>query len=333
MTSMNFSSLTLQAPGVRSLVWREDVLIDWVGGGATYHLDGRHHEAGVRYAYHFDAALDCAPYSVIFERRGTKGLLLRDGDVVRELNRSFYHASAYEYPVALWRTKSGRTLLAHCPEHYHQLEVEDAETGERLTAGTRDPDDCFHSALALSPSGRRLLSAGWLWHPWSVVRFVEVLAALEDPRALDHLAHCPASPDVDGAEALSAAWQSDDRLLVGLAGFEASPGAEPSTGLAVCDVATQVVLRTVALGYPPGRMMPVGSEYVVTFFQHPRLVSLTEGRVVTEWPELPTGAQSCSILLGQEEGPALALDPGQARFAVQRGSEIVVVQLGWRTRI
>jgi len=56
---------------------------------------------------------------------------------------------AYRYPLALFTLPDGRTGLVHCPEHYNQLEIEVARTGERLAGGgDRDPDDFFHSRLA-----------------------------------------------------------------------------------------------------------------------------------------------------------------------------------------
>src|SRR5688572_29619522 len=101
--------LHLPTPGTASaLVWRDDTLIDWVSSGTRYGLDGACAHGHYGYRYRFDAAIDCAPYTVLYQRRGTKGLVLEDGRIIRELNRSFYCADAYEYPVALWRANSGR---------------------------------------------------------------------------------------------------------------------------------------------------------------------------------------------------------------------------------
>lgn len=64
-------------------------------------------------------------------------------------------SEAYRYPVALFTLPDGRTGIAHCPERYNRLEIEDAITGERLTAsGQREPRDVFHSRLAVSGDGR-----------------------------------------------------------------------------------------------------------------------------------------------------------------------------------
>jgi hypothetical protein len=115
------------ATGIGSLCWRGDDLIDWVGGGRALALDGTEQPASVGYAYRFDAATASRDgrFAVIYERLGTKGLVLKDGKILREIDRSFYHANAYEYPVALFHEPEGRLLLAHCPRGYNRIELED----------------------------------------------------------------------------------------------------------------------------------------------------------------------------------------------------------------
>ena len=159
---------SFNATGIRSLCWRGDELVDWVGGGRAFAADGTERPARVIYGYRFDAATASPDgrFAVIYERLGTKGLLLHDGRIVRELDRSFYHAAAYEYPVVLFNDPDGRALLAHCPGNYCRIEFEEAGTGRPLTASAdRKPSDFFHSRLAASPHGKRQLSAGWMWHP------------------------------------------------------------------------------------------------------------------------------------------------------------------------
>jgi hypothetical protein len=86
---------------IRSLCWRGDELVDWVGGGRAFAADGTERPATVIQGYRFDVATASPDgrFAVIYERLGTKGLLLHDGRIVREIDRSFYFADAYEYPV------------------------------------------------------------------------------------------------------------------------------------------------------------------------------------------------------------------------------------------
>jgi len=145
---MKFSRREISQVKVASLNWCGDTLVDWVRGGIVFHLDGRCEDPQVKWAFPFDAS--CATpdgrFAVVYERRGTQALLLRDGKPLQQLNRSSYQANVYEYPVCIWTALDGRTLIAHCPEEYCRIDIDDAETGARLTDGVRKPRDFFHSA-------------------------------------------------------------------------------------------------------------------------------------------------------------------------------------------
>lgn len=328
---------TISCSRVKSLAWADDELIDWAGGGTVYALDGTGTDSAVNFSYRFDAAVatgDCRT-AVIHERFGTKGFVLHDGKILREIDRSFHQAQVYEFPVCLWSSAEGRTLLAHCPDAYNQIEIEDAVTGERLTDGDRDPDDFFHSRLQVNPSGSRLISAGWIWHPVDAVKLFDVPTALADPHHLDREEPLDLTPaDREFFALPSACWQSDDVVLIATNAeqdheviLQSQPDANQH-GLAVCDAASGTVMRSVSLDRPTGTMMPVGKDQVVTFFGHPRLISLADGSVVEEWPDLPSGRQESSICGDQTEAtPPLALDPRNHRFALAQSGEIHVVCL------
>jgi hypothetical protein len=131
-----FRRCSFPATGIRSLCWRGDELVDWMGGGRAFAPDGSDQRTSVNYAYHFDAATASPDgrVAVIYERLGAKGVVLKNGETLRQIDRSFYHANAYEYPVALFHEPGGRLLLAHCPKRYCAIELEEAETGRPLTA-------------------------------------------------------------------------------------------------------------------------------------------------------------------------------------------------------
>lgn len=336
---MQISRLTVPATDVASLTWCGDTLVDWVRGGMVFHLDGRCEDPHMGWGFPFDAA--CATsdgrFAVVYQRVGTKALLLREAKILRELNRSHYHANAYEFPVCIWRATDGRTLIAHCPESYCQIDIDDAETGLRLTKGARSPQDFFHSRLMVNATGTRLLSAGWAWHPWSGVVYYEIADALRDPTRLDNTAeHAPGSMDVCLAEEASACWQTSERVLLGASSEEEDLQDEKAVhigeprlhtcGIAVYDVASGKYLRSVALGEPPGIMMPVGERHVVCFYQHPKLVSLDSGEVVARWEDLDTGNQVGSIIWDSKLSP-LTIDVQHHRFAVAGPKNITVVQI------
>ena len=335
-----FKTRSFPAPhGVRSLNWRGDELVDWVGGGRSFALDGTEQRANVYYAYRFDAAVASPDgrFAVIYERLGTKGLLLDNGQIVRELDRSFYHAGAYEYPVLLFQDAAGRLLLAHCPKRYCQIEIEEAETGRPLTASSeRKPSDFFHSRMAASPGGKRLLSAGWVWHPWSTVLWFDLVQALAAPAKLDRGE--PLLPN-SGYEEGSACWLDDDRIAVAASAelenlddereAEAGPNLCPR-GLAVYDVARGVCLSAFQLDEPAGSIVAVDETRILSLYGHPKLIDLTSGGVTHVWDELNSGRQDGSIFQGMKEDakpPPMAFDPKRKRFAIANGEAITVIEL------
>jgi hypothetical protein len=317
----------IPAKGVRSLIWQGDELVDWVGGGARYQLDGTSERAGVFYAYRFDAAAATADgeWIAIYQRLGTKALLLRGGQLVRELDRSYYHADVYEYPIALWRLPDGRAVVAHCPEAYNELHIDETETGRRLTARDGKSSDLFHSRLAVSPDGRWLMSAGWIWHPIDFVGIYDIAAALARPETLDDARQVPAAET--SIEISAAAFAGRDRLVVS-AGLEDLGNTELRPGhLGAYRLDEERYERATMPDERPGTIMPAG-DFVVGFYEHPKLIELETGRIVARWPMLATGTQTSSIIHHIEPPPPLALDPANLRFAVAGPDEITVIELG-----
>lgn len=309
----------------QSLCWSGDALVDWVSGGNRHGLDGSVVEPPIRYAYRFDSAVmsQDGRYAVLYEKLGTKGLVLKEGQEAREINRSYYRADDYEYPVALVTLPSGRTLLAHCPDEYCRLELEDVETGERLTQRKSESPDIFHSRLQFSRDGRYLLSAGWVWHPLDVAYVFDVARALEHPESLDQPQDL--GPKDSFLEVYSAAFGEKDTLVAQVWGLEGNGTEEEETGgLGVYSLTERRFLSVVRPENPMGSMM-VMDGYVVSFFQHPRLIELATGRVVEQWPELPTEKYTSSIIRNLDGLRPFAMDPARCRFAVgtEKGIEVV----------
>lgn len=322
---MDFHQQTLKTPcAVSSLCWSGESLVDPVGGAVRYHLDGTVFDPHVRFAYRFDRAVMSPDgrYSVLYESLGTTGLLLEGTRVVRQLTRDFYQAHVYDYPVALHTLPSGRTLLAHCPESYCALELEDAATGERLTKRANDPVDFFHSRLQFSPDGRYLSSAGWIWHPVDAVKVFDVARALEVPASLDQ------DPLMDAEDGgifyLSAAFGARDTFAF-VRVDESRDGDTFSLG--TYSLAERKVLSEVALEDAAGPLMVVGPEHVVDFHRHPKLLERATGRVVQRWEALDTGLALGSIRHHLPAPPPFAMDPANRRFAVGTADGIQVITL------
>jgi len=269
---------------------------------------------------------------------GTKGLLLDDGRIVRELDRSFDFAGVHEFPVVLFKDPGGRVLLAHCPGHAYRVELEEAETGRLLTASTdRQPLDVCHSRLAASPHGKRLLSAGWVWHPLSVVVCFDVGQALADPRHLDNGEAIHHSTDPGLAEQSSACWLDDDCLAVAASTEPGQDGVADDTeprpcrhSLAVYDLTSGTCLRSFEVAEPAGTIMALGKRHVLSLYRHPKLIDLSTGDVVHVWTELHSGLQDGSLissLEGEAKPPPMVLDSQGKRFAIVNGDTVTVIRV------
>jgi len=323
-----FKEIRIKANNVKSLFWRGDELVDLVSGGYVYRLSGECVAAYVNYAYSFDAAIasPSGEYEVIYTRNQTKGLLLKKGEILREINRSFYRANAYEYPVTFAQLKSGKEVLIHCPTDYCRLDIEDVETGRCLSdTVAREPADVFHSRLSVSPQGKWLMSAGWVWHPIDVVVLFDLEAALADPRSLDKMEILPPG----GWEESCAAFLNDDYVVLASSDYVTDDEDEENEQtnaykLALWKIGEDDYQYEISCDKPLGTLFPLTTQYVVSFYQHPRLWDLVNGKLIHEWKDIAPGHQSSSIIWDYVP-PPIALDAKNKRFAVANEEEIVVV--------
>jgi hypothetical protein len=319
-----FGETRIAASGVRSLVWDGDELVDWVSGGTRYRKDGTVRDPRIQHPYPFDAAvaLPDSPFAIIYAIKGTKGVLLKDGLVCREINRSYYFADAFEYPIAVFRLPSGRSVLAHCPHEYRTLEIEDLESGELLTkSDARESDDFFHSRLAASSDGRYLLSAGWIWHPVDEVRVFDVERALSEP---SHLDGSGLGLDASG-DSSSATFLSERHVAVALERDLERGEFRTATELRLFNIERPVDLPIIRSLELLGRIIPVNRRYVLALSDHPRLIELERGRVVQSWPHIASGRRVSSIFRDEERVPPMAFDPAHGRYAFADSSGITIL--------
>lgn len=318
------------AAEVQSLVWDGDDLVDVVGGGRRWGPDGVEQPASVSHGFPFDrsVASPSGRYSVVYAERGTKALLLDGDGPVRELNRSYYQADVFDYPVALGALEDGREVLVHCPDEYNVLEIEDAESGERLTSGERDPKDVFHSRLEVSPGGTHLLSAGWLWHPYGVVEVFDLASALTDPAVLDGRGVLPSNPGID-AEVVSACWLDADRLAVATGEEFVDDEETPALGsrqLGVWSLSESRWIHRSTVDFCIGTLIPRGDS-VVSLYGHPRLIDVTTGDVVAEWPTVEVPRREGSYGVTHIPTPVAAVHPDGTRLAIAQPEGIAIIAL------
>jgi hypothetical protein len=309
-----------------TLAWDGDVLVD-VATARRFGLDGSVSDANFYTPFKFDRGLCFRDgnnlWSVAYANRGTKAVLFKDGREHRELNRSYYFAEAYDYPIALARVDA-RVVVFHCPTAYNVVELEDAESGKVLwSKKTKEME--FHSRLAVSDNGKFLLSAGWFWHPlggaW--LSRIGLGAQLESSEEVGFSF---------GAEIDGAAFLDDDHVVISSTNevIDAEDGYTGSrigpTRLGVWSISEARWVSNVPITSVTGSIMP-WRDWVISFYEHPKAIELATGRIVQTWSEIDSGHQIGSIQLGNPPPPMLALNQRSGMFAVADGTKIHVVSL------
>jgi hypothetical protein len=242
---------------------------------------------------------------------------LKNGSVHRELNRSYYCAEAYDYPIAIGADVAGRVVIIHCPNKFDLLEIENGKTGAVLDS-LKSKDIEFHSRLNLSADGHWLIDAGWIWHPWCGAVVFEISQADDGTSRFTKNAAFSmafsAKNEID-----SVAFLGNTRLVVSSVsdylGEEPEPGSLCPKQLGIWSLTERRWESKVDLSEPAGMLMP-WIEWVVSFYDHPKLIELATGRVVYRWDNICSGRQLGPIELGDPPPPPIAIDPLGGRFAV-----------------
>ncbi|MRH91531.1 hypothetical protein GFY24_29515 [Nocardia sp. SYP-A9097] len=315
---------------VSALSWDGDDLVDFSNGPTRWSPDGTADSPQIFHVFagSFDHAVasPSGRFDVLYAERGTKALFLSGGELLRELDRSYYHAEDFDFPVALGTLPDGREVVVHCPNEYNVLQIDDAETGRRITEGSRTPQDVFHSRLSISPDGRYLLAAGWVWQPYGIAMIFDLAAAVKDPTVLDGLGLLPAV--MCDAEVESACWLDSDRVAIAASNEDGD--AEPDTlapgQLGIWSVSSARWLSRSPLSHPVGTMIACG-ERIVSLYGHPRLIDPTSGRTLIEWPDVDAGRKSGSYGVTHVPTPVAVAHPDGTRLAIAQTDHIAVLKL------
>jgi hypothetical protein len=303
--------------------------MDWAGGNAPVDMQTGQTKTFVNWSYRFDAAIQSPSgrYAVIYERLGTKAVLIRNGKFLRELNRSYYCADEYDYPIAFVPGPDGAELIAHCPDEYNRVEFDDAETGRRIAViGERKPSDFFHSRFQVSPGGRWFMSAGWVWHPVDTVDVWPLSEAVANPALLD----TPGVPIEADTDINDAVFIDDDRLLLSSnadreAFYGKVDGMTPGT-LGIFDLSSRKFESIVKVHEHVGQMLWLGNGRIVSFYKHPKVIEVATGEVLHRWPDINSG-ERCGCISGYlGKLPHIAIDPVRKRFAMATDKQLDVVQ-------
>jgi hypothetical protein len=314
---------------LQAINWIDQDIIDWHSRGIRYSLTAREKKPSITYSLGFncDSSITCpnGQYAFLYQKLGTKGLLLKDGQLIREINRPYYCADVYEYPAAFVVHK-GRTFLVHCPVRYCQLDLEDVETGEIITnVPGRDPSDVFHSRLEINHAQTLLISKGWCWHPYDVVCIYNIEEALLDPFSLDKR-----DKDLNdlGTEICTASFINDTTLLVGSSIEEFDEEAKallPVNSFAIWNVASSTLYNIVTPRFDFGNLFAINEYLAWDLYRFPKIIHLPTGEIIDKDETVFSGDQKSSILGYQSNQPQIAFNAGKSKLAIKNEEEVIIL--------
>jgi hypothetical protein len=326
--------LTIQLDAIpKCLFWHDDKLIDpqW---GKSYEVPnptpGKNISVHVtdlnwRIGFDFDGSVSrkvgTDHWLVLYQRLGTKGVIFKNLKNVREIDRSYYHSDTHEFPVAIVVLPSGKVGIVHCPVDCGKIEIDDADTGERLTTREGDGDQSyFHSRLNVSPDGSKVCIGGWLWHPIEYGRYFDLASVMSDPSLLDTTARIlhENGKDSEFDEVENIAFRNNESVLVSLQNTYEDDQLFSQLCLWSPLTATWAEVprkcETLGLIYCKG-------DLAYSFYDHIKLVNVQSGEVITRWSDIKTGTQrGCYADL--KTTPVHAFDPVKFRLAVATESGI-----------
>ena len=306
-----------------SLVWAGDRLFDPIG--APGHELGRPRSGwrtSPKSAY-FDLSFCNRAGSVFgaYKQLGTKAVLFNSLDE-DELDRSYYHADVTPFPIGFLSLKELDDTLVYAKEY------------DTLVLASLRPDgqfplsppvaDFFHGRLEISPSGRWLMSHGWIWHPLSDIMLIDLDIVREDPSKLNSF-ETAMMPEPEGCTFLA----DDSVVLAPMPQNENYTWGEheaQAKTLWVVDPLTRKVLHKVAVDVQPKRMMALGTTHIVDFEGYPKVIELATGQIVLELSDLTTGTSREPWPCAVHPTVPLALDPGNNRFAFGEGKKVTIVE-------
>ena len=320
---------TIKTNFLQTIDWLNGNIIDWVSAGQQYSLDGQQKQiAKFHYAFSFDGSITSqdGQYSFIYKRLGTKGILLKNGEIVREINRTYYHAETYEFPAA-FITFENKTYLVHCPIDYCQLDFENVETGEIVSnIQGRKPSDIFHSRLSISPDNKYLMVCGWAWHPVDTVELFDVSECFKNPLLLDKSSLFPNF----GTEINSASFIDNERLLIGASDEEPFddevPPTLPQRHIAIWNFIKNEISTPVKVDGEFGNLFAINDNQAWDMFKFPKIINIQTGVIESKFEDINSGLQISSILYSDiEKYPQICFNRQTSQIAIRVDNTIVEV--------
>ncbi|MCQ6957596.1 hypothetical protein [Mucilaginibacter aquariorum] len=316
---------TITAGFITTICWTDNTIVDWASG-YQYELNGHTNQMGLHYGFG-DSAINSGngEYVFIYKKLGTKGLLLKNGELVREINRSYYCSDVYEFPAA-FATIDGKTYLIHCPIAYNQIDFEDVETGELITnVNGREPDDMFYSRLEVSPDGTYLMSKGWVWHPLDRVVVFNIKECINNPKMLDAPQLCP---DTGAVEVCTAGFIDDNTVVIGSSDEfvdEEDIGQLPPGHICLWHLKSNQISKPVKVNGDFGNLFPINNNYVWDLYCFPKIIDINTGEILDQNKEINSGKQKSPIINNTDNFSSIIFNRQTKQIAIKSYEKIEVL--------
>ncbi len=316
---------TITAGFIKTICWDNNIIVDWASG-FKYFLDGNKKQFGEHYAYCFDSAISSpnGEYAFIYKKLGTKGILLKNGEMLREIDRPYYCADAYEYPAIIVEFEN-RSYLIHCPIAYNQLDFEDIETGEIIT-NTKDrrPDDRFYSSLEISLDGAYLMSKGWVWHPLFEVGVFNIKNCIDKPELLDSPQY---RPNV-GVEICTASFIDNDNIIIGSSDEVFNDDIIeklPPEHISVWNFKTNQLSKPIKVKEKFGNLFAIDNTKVWDLFCFPKIIDIITGEILEQNNEVNSGMQQAPIIADTADFPSIIFNRQTKQVAIKAIERIEIL--------
>ncbi len=328
----NHHTIELDYP-LKSLCWYgDDRVIDIIGGHKIYNVSGdiedlskKSSRIRISYRFNFDRTKisKCGRYAVMYVAFGTKGVLLKDLKIVREINRSYYCSDAYEFPIALLERPNEEPLVVYCPDSYDQLEVEEFTSGKRIGAELeREPTDYFFGNLILSPDFQYLLSLGWVWHPAEIAKLFKMDQILTDIRITDtHDDILQVNlKDIKWDEDLTGCFTTENQLILFRKDYDEDEGR-----LIGYDFVENKVLFQTTSSHPIGTLLPLSQNWVLNMCGRLSVLDAETGKVLFEYDKVKVSERK-SVLYEKEDDPIWAFNEQTRKLAITYDKELHILE-------
>lgn len=128
----------------------------------------------------------------------------------------------------------------------------------------------------------------------------------------------------------SAAFLGNNHLVVSSVSEGSAEALEPDAlrpkQLGVWSLLKRCWETKVDLTEPTGAIMP-WRDWIISFYDHPKLIEIGTGKIVHRWDQLYSGKQIGPIDLGNPPPPPMAIDSHQGRFAVADSTKVTMIIL------